>query len=129
MTLKEKLTQTPEGLRTWHQERTLFDTANVVCELMTEAGVSRSELANRLGKSKGYITQLLDGRANMTLRTVSDVFVALGRQFHPAHSPLETKRLSPTGDLDFEFKAQLDLGTLVIGTVALSAGTSGRGVA
>jgi transcriptional regulator with XRE-family HTH domain len=129
MTLKEKLTQTPEGLRTWHQERTLFDTANVVCELMNETGVSRSELAERLGKSRGYITQLLDGRANMTLRTVSDVFVALGRQFHPAHSPLEPLNSAPTGDVDFEFKAQINLGTLIIGSVALSATAGAKGIA
>lgn len=89
MTLKDKITRTPEGLRAWHQERTIFETTNMICRIMAENGVSRSELANKLDRSKGYITQLLDGTTNMTLRTVSDVFLALGREFHPAQSPLE----------------------------------------
>ena len=39
--------------------------------------IKKKDLAKRLGKSPGYITQLLDGRANMTLRTVSNVMLAL----------------------------------------------------
>lgn len=89
MSLKDKITSTREGLLVWHQERVIFETTNLMCELMDQAGVTRTDLAKRMGRTKGYITQLLDGTANMTLRTVSDVFVALNRQFHPAESPLE----------------------------------------
>jgi hypothetical protein len=89
MTLKEQITRTQKGMRAWHQERTIFETTNLMCKVMKEGGVSRSELANRMGTSKGYVTQLLDGTTNMTLRTVSDVFVALGREFHPGESPLD----------------------------------------
>lgn len=56
---------------------------------MEETQITRAELARRLGTSKGYVTQLLDGTANMTLRTVSDVFVALGREFHPGETPID----------------------------------------
>jgi transcriptional regulator with XRE-family HTH domain len=45
--------------------------------LMDTQDVSRSELANRLGKSKGHVTQLLGGNTNMTLRTLADVAYAL----------------------------------------------------
>jgi transcriptional regulator with XRE-family HTH domain len=54
---------------------------------MDEAGVTRSELAARLGKTKGYITQLLDGSANMTIRTIADVFLVLGHEFVPTIRP------------------------------------------
>lgn len=88
MSLQDKLTSNPEGLRLWHQERAILETTEMICEIMAADGISRSELAKRLEKSRGYITQLLDGTTNMTIRTVSDVFVALGRKFNPANSPL-----------------------------------------
>lgn len=98
MSLKDRITRTPEGMRAWHQERVIFETTNMICGIMENRGVSRKDLSVRLDKSKGYITQLLDGTTNMTLRTVSDVFLALGCQFHPAHSPLIDKP-TDVGDL------------------------------
>jgi len=81
-TLIETLTRTEEGRRLFQQERAILEVTELICEIMEDDGVSRSELAKRLKKSKGYITQLLDGEANMTIRTISDVFVALGRTIH-----------------------------------------------
>lgn len=81
-TLIEKLTSTPEGMRLYQQERAIQDVTDLICEVMDEEQVSRSQLAGRIGKTKGYVTQLLDGRANMTVRTISDVFCALGRAIH-----------------------------------------------
>ena len=87
--LRDRLTSTPEGLRTWHQERSIFETTEMICELMDEQCVNRAELARRLGTTKSYITKLLDGSVNMTLRTISDVFVVLGYEFHPRCSRLK----------------------------------------
>ena len=87
-TLTERLTSTPDGQKVWQQERCIFETTERLCELMELQGVSRTELAKRLGTSKGYVTQLLDGSANMTLRTLSDVYLALGYEFHPADTPI-----------------------------------------
>jgi transcriptional regulator with XRE-family HTH domain len=89
-TLTERLTSTPAGMKLWQQERCIFETTERLCELMELHKVSRSELAKRLGTSKGYVTQLLDGSTNMTLRTLSDVYLALGYEFHPADSPIES---------------------------------------
>ena len=87
-TLIEQLTQTPEGLRLYQQERAIQEATDLICEVMEEEGVSRAELARRLGKTKGYITQLLDGRTNMTVRTLSDVFGVLDRVVHFQDAPL-----------------------------------------
>ena len=87
-TLTEKLTKTAEGMRLYQQERAILEVTELVCQLMDEQDVSRSELAKRLGRTKGYITQLLDGRANMTVRTISDVFTALDRAVHFQEGPL-----------------------------------------
>lgn len=58
------------------QEWLVLQIALHIEKLMEIQGVSRSELAKRLGSSKGYVTQLLDG-ANMSLRKVADVMMAL----------------------------------------------------
>lgn len=81
-TLTDRLTETEDGMRLFQQERTILEVTELICETMDKQGVCRSDLAKRIGKSKGYITQLLDGRTNMTLRTMSDVFVALGSSLH-----------------------------------------------
>lgn len=81
-TLSDQVCSTDQGERIWQQERTILDATERICELMLKNKVTRSDLAYRLGKSKGYVSQLLDGERNMTLRTLSDVFVALGRAVH-----------------------------------------------
>ena len=87
-TLIEKLTQTSEGMRLYQQERAIQEATDLICEVMEEQGVSRADLARRLGTTKSYITQLLDGRYNMTVRTMSDVLGALGRAVHFQDGPL-----------------------------------------
>ena len=86
--LMERLTSTPEGMRLYQQERAILEVTELVCQIMDEQNVSRAELAERLGRTKGYVTQLLDGRANMTVRTISDVFLALERAVHFQDGPL-----------------------------------------
>lgn len=76
--LSAKVRATEEGNRLYWQERTILDVTERILQIMAESNVSRSELARRLGKSKGYVTQLLNGTTNMTLRTVTDVFTVLG---------------------------------------------------
>ncbi len=96
-TLTEKLTKTADGMRLYQQERAILEVTELLCQLMDEQEVSRSELATRLDRTKGYITQLLDGRANMTVRTISDVFTALNRAVHFQEGPVSaTVSPSPT---------------------------------
>ena len=96
-TLTEKLTKTKEGMRLYQQERAILDVTEIMCRMMEEQEVSRSQLAQRLGRTKGYITQLLDGRANMTVRTISDVFTALDRAVYFQDGPLSaTVSSTPT---------------------------------
>jgi len=75
----EAITETAEGEKVWHRERLIFEATERISELMDEQGVNRTTLASRLGTTQGYVTQLLSGQRNMTLRTLSDVFHALGR--------------------------------------------------
>ena len=45
--------------------------------LMDQQGVSKAELARRVGKSRAYVTQSLGGDRNMTLRTLASFADAL----------------------------------------------------
>ncbi|MEX1023163.1 MAG: helix-turn-helix transcriptional regulator, partial [Dehalococcoidia bacterium] len=49
----------------------------VVSERMAVLDVSRAELARRLGTSPAWVTQLLRGDENLTLRTLGKLAVAL----------------------------------------------------
>ena len=81
-TFIDNIISTEQGRWELNQERAILDLTELICEIMARTGVTRAELARRLGKTKGFITQLLDGRANMTIRTISDIFSALGCAIH-----------------------------------------------
>ena len=49
--------------------------------LVVRAGVSRTELAKRLGWSKARVSQVLSGNGNLTVETIHAVTRALGHRF------------------------------------------------
>lgn len=49
-----------------------------IAEYMEDTGVSKAELARRLGSSRAFVTKVLAGDANMTLKTFSKVLFHLG---------------------------------------------------
>lgn len=60
---------------------------SLVKERMQETGMTRSELAHVLGKSKSHITQLLSVNANPCLSTIADVCDELGLEVYLAVRP------------------------------------------
>jgi transcriptional regulator with XRE-family HTH domain len=56
----------------------LFRVTEDILVAMEDQGISRAELAQRLGLSKARISQLLGGNSNMTIGTLSDIAFALG---------------------------------------------------
>jgi len=56
----------------------LFQVTEDILVAMEDLGISKAELANRLGKSKARISQLLGGNSNMTIGTLSDIAFELG---------------------------------------------------
>ncbi|KMK17760.1 hypothetical protein ABW09_11985 [Pluralibacter gergoviae] len=61
-------------------ERLRFNTTEDILLAMQDSGTSKAELAKKLGKSKSYISQVLDGSRNMTLNTLSDIAYALNAE-------------------------------------------------
>jgi hypothetical protein len=65
-TLVEKYVEEMDHMRLFQQERSIYEVTAMLESLLEEQGVSRAELAKRLGRTKGWVTQLLDGDANKT---------------------------------------------------------------
>jgi len=59
-------------------EQLILDVTEQICAAMEGQDISRSELAQRLDVSRAYVTKLLNGHPNMTLRTLVEVAAALG---------------------------------------------------
>jgi transcriptional regulator with XRE-family HTH domain len=76
-TKHEALMEDPEFQRLLSIEALVAETAEVIAKLMAEKNVSKADLARRLNKSRAWVTQLLSGKANMTVRTLAEVVYAL----------------------------------------------------
>lgn len=66
------------------EERLIAEVTEAIWAAMEDANCSKTELAHRLGASKGYVSQVLNGSRNMTLRTLADICDAL--KLKPAFS-------------------------------------------
>jgi hypothetical protein len=77
-TLLDKYLEDPEFARMMAQGDLIMEVTETLCELLENEKISRKELADRLGKTKGFVSQLLYGGRNLTLRTVADILHVLG---------------------------------------------------
>jgi len=89
-TLLEEYLEDPEFAKLMARGELIMEVTETLCELLEKEKVSRKELADRLGKSKGFISQLLNGGRNLTLRTVADILHVLGYKL--ALSPYKVTR-------------------------------------
>ena len=49
-----------------------------IAELMRERGLNQTELAGKVKKRKSYVSRILSGTVNLTLKTVAEFEAALG---------------------------------------------------
>ena len=75
--LEHRTHQSNAGAKLVAQERLITEVTEAIWKAMEETGVNKTDLANRMGASKGYISQVLSGSRNMTLRTLTDICFAL----------------------------------------------------
>jgi transcriptional regulator with XRE-family HTH domain len=77
-TILDEYLKDEEFRRLFAQEDLILEVTETICELLEKEKISRKELADRLGKTKGFVSQLLNGGRNLTLRTVADILHVLG---------------------------------------------------
>lgn len=66
----------------YQTELSIIDLNEKIIAKMAEKKVSRVELAKRLGVSKAFITKLLNGNPNMTIKTINALALALDCQVY-----------------------------------------------
>jgi transcriptional regulator with XRE-family HTH domain len=74
------LMEDPEFRRLLSVETLVAEASEVIARLMAEQNLSKADLARRLNKSRAWVTQLLSGKANMTVRTLAEVAYTLGAE-------------------------------------------------
>lgn len=68
----------PENRRLLREEELILEVTIALSEAMEKAEMTKSQLAAKLGKSPAFVTQILAGGRNLTLRTMASVADALG---------------------------------------------------
>jgi transcriptional regulator with XRE-family HTH domain len=94
------------------EENLLIDYQFLLQEVLTQKGVTISQLAEKAGLSKGRISQIMGAEANPTVKTFARLFHALGERVIPKLEPRVTslKKATPAapGWAEFEHTAKLD---------------------
>ena len=75
----EELTEAHDGDfdRLVRQEELILDVTEMLTQALETAGMTRADLARRLGRSPGFVSQVFGGGRNLTLRTIADIASAL----------------------------------------------------
>lgn len=82
--------ETPESLRFLAEERALIEATELVAERMEARGLTRSALANRLGIGRSEITQRLNGKRNLSVKTLASMLHELGYRIRIDAEDVET---------------------------------------
>jgi len=78
MTTKfDELMRDPEFRKGFAVEGLIGDTAQLIWDLMERRNMKQADLARLLNKTPAFVSQLLNGKANMTVRTLAEVVYAL----------------------------------------------------
>jgi len=75
MVTREELLKSPEY---WFEEAQ-NELYRQVISFMEKEGLNQTQLAERLGVSKGYISQILKGEFNYTLKKLIEISMAIGK--------------------------------------------------
>lgn len=80
---------------------------NRLIELMEAQGVSRSELAKRMGVQPSRVTAMLSGTSNLTIDTLVRAGMALGAELHQVFVPAGRQVRWIVGNQVSEFESSL----------------------
>ena len=90
-TQHEVLMENPEFRKLLSIESLVAEASEVIAKLMAKRNVSKADLARRLNKSRAWVTQLLSGKTNMTVRTLAEVVHALNGEVKLHAEPMSWK--------------------------------------
>lgn len=79
-TLYERELRDKEFARLFAQEELIEEAGEFITRAMDNERITKKELSQRIGVSRSYITQILSGSRNMTLRTFADLMFAMNEK-------------------------------------------------
>ena len=79
----------------YERELIYREAVDVVIDFIDSQGLTRRELADRLGLSEARVSRILSGRENLTLRTIADLGWALGLRFALVPVPFRDRTDTP----------------------------------
>jgi len=85
MTLEAKTRERLERYKhdpAYQAEKLSLAVTEEFARVMKEKGMSKKDLAERLGVSKARVSNILNGSPNLTLKTLAAISVALDSQIH-----------------------------------------------
>jgi transcriptional regulator with XRE-family HTH domain len=59
------------------QEILITDVTEAIWKAIEETGITKADLAEKMGTTKSHVSQVLNGSRNMTLRTLADICFGL----------------------------------------------------
>jgi transcriptional regulator with XRE-family HTH domain len=94
----EELVSRLESSESYDIEAAKFDISEHIFSVMEGQRVSKAKLANRLGKSRAYITKILQGNANFTLESLVKIARALDCKLDLRHVMIPARQEVPAFD-------------------------------
>ena len=91
----QKMVAEAEATPEFWAEGAILEFTEALWARMEEEGVSRAELARRLGTSKAYVTKVLGGNANFTLYSMAKLALAVGGKVRIGIEPISPKGRKP----------------------------------
>lgn len=66
-----------DATRLLREQELILQTNETIHAMMGRRKITKAELAKRMGKTPAYVSQILAGDRNLTLRTIADIALAL----------------------------------------------------
>lgn len=82
----------PGYLKIYQQEKLILDATDLLDRALEEGRISRADFARMLDRSRSYVTQVLSGGRNLTLRSLADAMTVLGLEVKLSKQPLEYQK-------------------------------------
>ena len=88
----------PSFRQLYEEERLILEAAEEIAAAMAEHGLTRANLAERIGSSRANVTRLLSGSRNMTLRSLAKLAHACGHRAEVQLAELHDEVFVPVGN-------------------------------
>ncbi len=118
-------------------ERYLQETTTALAVAIEDSGLTQAQIGHRLGKSAAFVSQVLSGRRNCTLKTIAEVAWAAGARLDTRWSVMQPTVSTDDGTMQssvisirkFVFQPREQAESMLRTPAPLSSETVGDGVA